>query len=181
MKDYFQFSKYCLLLISLVTGLSSCSLKKENDSEQKSDSLQSKTNTVSKDIDYYSLQTYVVSPISDTSQVLKIDFDCALLIGPTSEQIEELRKENSEDDFATIADDGSYYQATSNMLLDSMKIKVVDATKDMVQYVGVNKTWTLQVRKKEFPIWNLILFNKKKEPIVVGTAGLTAEQILSYF
>lgn len=166
--------------IILLIIATSCSPKKADKETAQSDSIQTKTDSTLTNVDYFSLQTYLETAIIDTAQIQKIDFNCALMIAPTTEQIEEMQKEEGED-FATIADDGSYYQATSNMLLDSMKIKVVDASQPYVQFIGENKIWTLNIRKNGLPVWNLIFFHRKKDPIVVGMAGLTAEQITKYF
>ena len=103
------------------------------------------------------------------------------MIDPTDVQIQEMKKKYGEDDFYTMADDGNYYQATATKLLDSLGIKTVWANKPFVRFIGANKAWTLNLTRKGLPVWNLIFFNKMKEPKIIGTAGVTTEAIDSYF
>ena len=55
------------------------------------------------------------------------------------------------------------------------------ATKQFVKLVGEQISWTLDIRKKDMPAWNLILFKKTKTPLIVPTIGLTTEKVRDYF
>jgi hypothetical protein len=129
----------------------------------------------------FQLKSYLDNRIIDSTNLLTIDFDCSLLIYPTDKQIEEMKKEYGEDDFYTIADDANYYQGTAIGLLDSLKINTITSTKPFVRFVGTTNTWTLNLTRKGLPEWNLIFFKTTKEPEIIGTAGLTADEINKYF
>ena len=132
------------------------------------------------DVDYFKLDSYIVNEVIDSSKLFMIDNDCALLISPTTERIESMKKEYGED-FFTIADDATYYQGTAIGLLDSLKIKTVSTTKSNVKFNGTSKSWTLNIMRKDYPAWNLVFFKRDKEPKIVGTAGLTTDEIKYYF
>src|SRR5277367_5060123 len=57
---------------------------------------------------HFKLENYLVSDQTDTSKVQIIDFDCALIIGPTSDQINEMTKNEKGEDLSTIADDNYF-------------------------------------------------------------------------
>jgi hypothetical protein len=175
-----------LTLIIFVFALWCCSgtsNKKDVVSSDSSKNLaQTKIDTASVAVnDLFELKSYLDDQKVDTASLQTIDYRCALVIDPTDEQIQEMKKKYGEDDFYTMADDGNYYQATATKLLDSLGIKTVWANKPFVRFIGANKVWTLNLGRKGLPVWNLILFNKNKEPKIVGTAGLTTEAIDNYF
>ena len=175
-----------IIVAFLICGLSCCS----NPSDKKvqadvQDSTLNKgqvdSDTIrNNDVDYFKLDTYLVNEVNDTSKLITVDNDCALLISPTNERIESMKKEYGED-FFTTADDATFYQGTAIGLLDSMKIKTVFTDKANVKFIGTSKSWTLNTSRKEFPAWNLIFFKKDKNPKIVATAGLTTDEIKSYF
>ncbi len=173
---------FCAIILSIT--LLSCGKTKENATA--GDTLKtSKPDSAKADaFDYeaqFKLENYLVSDQADTSKVQTINFDCAVVIYPTDEQIEEMKKSGSEDDFATIADDASFYQAQASQTIDSVGIKTVVANKQFLKFTGSEKTWTLDIRKKNLPAWNLILFNKNKSPQVSPTISLTSEMVRTYF
>jgi hypothetical protein len=128
----------------------------------------------------YNVQNYVTTN-ADKLRTEIIDFDCAILIYPTDEQIEEMRREMSEDDFYIIADDNNWYQGTAIGLIDSLNIRMITASERYVMLKGHRKSWTLDIRKENSPAWNLIFFKTTKAPEVVSTVGLTIEQLREYF
>jgi hypothetical protein len=176
-----------LTITILVLGLWSCSRPSDkNVGNDGRDTLQSlgqvNTDTVSVDVnDLFKLTSYLDNKVIDTVSLLTIDFDCAFIIYPTDEQMEEMKKEYGEDDFFTIMDDGNYYHGTAIGLLDSLQITTVSATKPFVRFIGTDKTWTLNLTRKGLPTCNLIFFKKNKEPKIIGTAGLSADEIKDYF
>lgn len=131
--------------------------------------------------DYFKLESYF-SKIKIKDRCFEIvDFDCAILIFPNDKQIEELKKVNGGDDFYTIADDNQYYQGTAIGIIDSIGIKTITVSKQFLRLIGNNKTWDLDIRKKDLPAWNIIFFKKTKEPQIISTIDLTAEQAKHYF
>ncbi len=129
----------------------------------------------------YKLESYIEKSKIDNSKLQNINFDCAILIYPTDRQISEMKKEQGEESFYTVADDNMYYQGTAIGLLDSLKIKTITAEKTYLKLTGEKNSWTLNLRKKGLPAWNLILFKKDKEPQVISTVGINENQICEYF
>jgi hypothetical protein len=175
-----------IIVVFLICGLSCCSHPSDKkaqadiqDSAFRKEQIGSDT-TRNNDIDYFKLDSYLVDEVSDTSKLFTIDNDCALLISPTLERIESMKKEYGED-FFTIADDATYYQGMAIGLLDSMKIKTVSTDKANVKFIGTSKSWTLNIARKGFPAWNLIFFKRSKEPKIISTVGLTTQNVKEYF
>lgn len=174
------------LLIVLFLGLCCCTC--QSDKKEKVDNPDSTlhnnhigSDSVSnKDVDYFKLDSYLVSEVDDTATLVTVGYNCAIVLSPTSEQIESMKKEYGED-FYTIADDATYYEGTAIGLLDSVKIKTVFVTKPNVKLIGTKKSWTLNLSRKRYPAWNIVFFTKMKEPKVIGLAGITRHEIEDYF
>jgi len=129
----------------------------------------------------FKLENYLVGEQPDVSKVQVIDYNCVVLIYPTHEQVEEMKKTEGEDEFYTIADDANFYQTRAIQLLDSAGIKTAGTQKQFVKFLGSESSWTLDVRKKNLPGWNLIFFNKKKTPQPTAAVNVTYDSIKSYF
>ena len=176
-----------LAITIFVLGLWSCSRPSDkNVSSDGRDTFrnlgQVNTDTLSVNVnDVFKLDSYLDNKVIDTASQLTVDFDCAFIIYPTNEQMEEMKKEYGEDDFFTIMDDGNYYQGIAIDLLDSLQVTTVSATKPFVRFIGTDKTWVLNLTRKGRPTWNLIFFKKNREPKIIGTAGLTADEIKDFF
>jgi hypothetical protein len=91
-------------------GLLGCS-KREGNTTSQTDSSDSKSVYSALTLDEYkefynSDSTFInVGALAD----LTIDFDCAVLIYPTEEEIDKMKKAYGEDDFYVIADDNNWY------------------------------------------------------------------------
>jgi hypothetical protein len=174
------------LKILTISALTFCVLgcnkmKHEGENETSANTIVSKPGPVENSTDsLLKLENYQASLITDTAQSQVINFNCAVIIFPNKEQIATMKNENG-DDFLTIAEDASYYQTTALQILDSLKIKTLGSTKNYVTFNGDLGKWTLNVRKKGLPEWNLIFFNTKKEPQIVSEVTLTAGEAAAYF
>lgn len=172
---------FFVIILSLF--LLSCGKTKETSTV--SDTLKtSKPDSTKTEFDYeaqFKLESYLAGEQTDTSKVQTIAFDCAVLVYPTDEQIEEMKKTGSEEDFETVADDASFYQYQASQTIDSVSIKTVVAKKQFLKFLGSEKNWTLDIRKKNLPAWNLIFFKKNKSPLVTPTITLTSEMVRTYF
>lgn len=126
----------------------------------------------------YALESYLAPDNISESDIQTIDTTCAIVVYPTPEQFEQLEKETGED-FETIVDDGNFYQSEAVGKLDSLGVKTVMAKSRYIRISG--HLLTLDVRKKNLPAWNLILYNVRKQPIIVSSATLTLEDIRMYF
>ncbi len=131
--------------------------------------------------DYGKLESYLAKTKVNPSLLDTIDFDCAILIYPSERQIDEMEKEYGEDDFYTIADDNQYYQGQAIGLIDSVGIKTIAVSKQFLRLKGTEKSWDLDIRKKNLPPWNVIFFKATKEPKIISAIDLTIDQIKSYF
>ena len=112
---------------------------------------------------------------------LTIEFDCAVLIYPREEEINEMIKTYGEEDFYTIADDNNWYQAMAIEMLDSVGIKKAAVHGDSLRFRGEDKTWGLDLKNDSLSGWNVILFSRKKGPKKMSTVDLTTSQIRDYF
>ncbi|MGE0587740.1 MAG: hypothetical protein AB7O48_04145 [Cyclobacteriaceae bacterium] len=128
----------------------------------------------------FELNNYLVLGDSGLNNIDTVDFDCAILIYPTLDQIERMKEEEGEEDFYIGADDSNWYQAQSIEMIDSVGVTKIGANR-YLHLVGLNKTWNLDVRKEGLPAWNLIFFKTTKEPEVISAIDLTVEQVRDYF
>jgi hypothetical protein len=179
-QDFLTTMKYLLITLSILLG---CSNVDNKSSEEIVDSSSEKVYTALTLDEYkekYDVKNYItVDP--DESKTETIDFDCAVLIYPTDEQIEEMKRQMGEEDFYIVADDNNSYQGIAISLLDSLNIKMVTAKDRYLKLQGHNGSWTLDIRKENFLSWNLIFFKRTKEPEVVSTVDLTIDHVKEYF
>lgn len=126
------------------------------------------------------LTNYLASESPSDTEVQTIDSTCVIVINPSDEQLATMETEYGED-FYTIADDNSYYQAEASMKLDSFSIKTVQADQRFLKLKGTSETWIIDIRKDGAPEWNMILFHPHKKPEVVSSINVTEEKINTYF
>lgn len=172
-----------LVVVGLVFG---CSRSTVSEGSEDVDSLGvDEMNLVAEDsasnFDYLALESYAYAESVDTSQVDVIDKDCALIVYPTDQQIEDMKKEYGEDDFYTLADDAMFYQSSASENLDSVGIQSLAMKKRYIRFKGANRSWDLDIRKKGAPEWNIILFKRDKAPKVVTGIDLTVDSVKTYF
>ena len=175
-----------LFTFVFIIGFFSCSSKKQETDNNSSDSftihpVEIIDTSKFEYEDYFKLDSYLSKFQIKDHSFEEVDFDCAILVYPTDIQIEEMKKENGELDFYTIADDNQYYQATAIRIIDSIGIKKITVSKQFLRLIVDNKTWDLDLRKKNLPPWNIIFFKKTKEPEIISTIDLTVEQAKQFF
>jgi hypothetical protein len=129
----------------------------------------------------YILENYLTSHVADTSELEIVDYDCAVVVDPTEEQIRTMRAEYGEEDFYIVADDNSWYKGNAIELLDSLKIHSITADKPFISFHGQQGQWTLNLRKPGALPWNLIFFHTQKKPEIVSTVDLKPSDISAYF
>lgn len=140
-----------------------------------------KTNATNIDGNAYDKLENYLTTNTNGGGVETIDFDCAIVVYPNDAQVDEMIKEEGAEDFYTGADDYNFYQGQAMGKIDSLGIRTFIARGKFLKLQGNKKTWTLDVRKKNLPAWNLIFFKKTKEPRIMSTVDLTEEQIGEYF
>lgn len=130
---------------------------------------------------YLNIENYIIKEKIDSSKFDVIDFDCAIIVYPTIEQIDEMKKEYGEEDFYIVADDNNWYQSQAISIIDSIGVKVITINKRFVRLKGVQTTWDLDVRKKNLPAWNLIFFKTDKKPKIAAPINLTVDEVRDYY
>jgi len=174
------------ILLFTIASLVSCSRKNDQhratlsaDSATLADSMASAQNDSVADT--WKLESYLTKGSPDTATIQRVTSDCAVLIYPTDDQVEELTRENGEEDMATIADDSNYYQSAAIDVLDSANIKTITASRHYIKFVGENNSWLLDIRKKGAVTWGIILFSTIKPPEIVSAIDVTKERVKQYF
>jgi len=131
--------------------------------------------------DLFKFEAYLVKSKVNGADVQTISESSVLVVNPTDEQIDEMIKEYGEEDFSTIAEDASFYQADAISLIDSLGVKSVNAEKPYALLVGEKTPWTINLRKEGAPGWMLIFFNKNKTPEIVPAIDVNREMLTRYF
>ena len=168
--------KIALSLLTLL--LYACSTSSKENQNEVTDSVA--LAPLEQAIDPFKLESYLTTSQGDTSLMQMVEDNTAIFIYPTEAEVSEMEKEYGED-FATIADDASFYQSESSMLMDSLGVKTIFTAKPLLQLRGKTKTWNLDVKKSGLSKWNLILFHTRKDPFIISTVGLDADTVKSYF
>lgn len=130
---------------------------------------------------WYKIQNYIVEENIPDDSIQVVDAVGVIVINPTEEQIDQMIEEYGEDDFYTVADDNSFYQASAIAQLDSFAVHTVIAEKRYLKLAGNGKTWLIDVRPEGAPEWNMIFFDKAQEPRVMSAIDVTPEELANYF
>ena len=152
----------------------------KNETPMASDSTEAAQGVYSSD-EFFSLSSYLTHIPVDSMDVQQIDSTCVIVITPTIAQMDAMTKEYG-DDLESVVDDSFYYQGIALGIIDSLKLRRVDAGRaTYLQLNGANKSYTLNIRKEGFPAWNIIFFHKEKEPEIIPSMDVTVEKAQSYF
>jgi hypothetical protein len=171
---------YCLLLVA-------CRQEKQVDNAADSLSSTKMDSALLTQVDegeyerFQDFRNYVVKGEVPVEEIQVIDSVAALIVNPTDEQIDQMLKENGEEDFSTIADDASFYQSEGIIALDSFGINTVDATKRYIKFVGRTESWVLDIRQKGAPAWNIIFFDPKTTPQVNSWVDINFDELIAYY
>ncbi len=135
-------------------------------------------------LSYLNLDNYI-QPVSvplESDVIQEVDSTCALLVYPTDAQLEELKNKNGEN-FQSIAMDNTYYHGLAIEMLDSINVETITAETRLIRFLDKKgqRTWTIDIRKKGAPAWNLIFFREGKAPEIVPYADLSHDKIYEYF
>jgi hypothetical protein len=130
---------------------------------------------------YLDLENYLVASPIDSTQLQLITDDCVVLIYPSEAQIKKLMEENSEEDYATIADDFNFYHSLAIEKIDSLHVKAISTSRPYLKFAGKETSWTLDIRKEGMPEWNIIFFKKEAEPKIFNAIDITTQDITSFF
>jgi hypothetical protein len=158
-----------------------CSPKTENAQTLGQDSLKATASGFDENNfeSYTNLDNYRASG-GDTSNIQLIDSTCAVVINPTEDQLKRMEKEYG-DDFATIADDYSFYQSEAILKFDSAHVKIINPQTRLLKLKNPSGTWLLDLRKDGAPEWNIILFSVDKKPEITSAIDVTYEKLNEYY
>jgi len=126
----------------------------------------------------YQLENYITPGIN--VKVKTIDFNCAVVINPTYEQLDKL-KEILGPDFNENLKINERHSDAVRCIIESKGIPIIVPTGQFVRFIGKNRTWDLDIRRDTFPDWKFILFNERMEPVVLPTVMVTMEEVEKYF
>ena len=131
---------------------------------------------------FLDLKNYRVDEGPDAADILVIDSSAVVIINPSEDQLKEMEEKYGED-FYTIADDASFYQAEAMMRIDSAGIKKVTlpSAQRYIRLKGTSRSWLLGVRKEGAPEWNMVFFDVRKEPEIVSAIDVTTDRIKQFF
>lgn len=120
--------------------------------------------------------------LPEPEEIQTVDSTCALLIYPSDEQLEALKKESG-DDFRMIATDNTYYHGVAIEMLDAINVETIVAEARYIDFSDpkTKKLWRIDIRKEGAPAWNLIFFKEGHEPEIIPYADLSKEKIHEYF
>lgn len=116
------------------------------------------------------------SPVVNPNALI-IKEKCAVILNHSTEEIEAMQKEYSEDDLAEIASDIGFYNMTANDDLTAKGIKVVSTDKEEIIFVQSNGEQTT-IKRKDYEK-DLIFFSPDQKPL--GTFTTDFEEDLTYF
>jgi hypothetical protein len=98
------------------------------------------------------------------NDTLIVDRQAAVFIEPDSIRIEREKKQSSEEDFYTAADDYLYYLSSVNKFLDSVKLRKLYTTdKKYIKFISNDKSEQL-IKIDELPqLWSIYFFDPRKK------------------
>lgn len=126
----------------------------------------------------YRTENYITQVID--SQVQNIDFDCAVVVNPSEEEISNLRKTMGQDFDESFRISTKHSEAIKCMI-ESKGIRTVVVTEQFIRFVTKSRTWDLDVQKDNIPDWKFILFKEGKDPMILPSLTLTVEDVEQYF
>ncbi|HWK03844.1 MAG TPA: hypothetical protein VNS58_09435 [Puia sp.] len=89
---------------------------------------------------------------------------CAVMIDPTEAKLKQLKKEDGEENFYSMADDNQFYMGTAIGYLDSIHYKMIDRqSKGTIKFrTAAGNLVKMNLTKYD---WAILLFNGKDTPI----------------
>ncbi|MBT1701035.1 hypothetical protein KK083_29350 [Fulvivirgaceae bacterium PWU4] len=125
----------------------------------------------------YRLENYLTA---GTDSVQTIDFDCAVIVNPTNEQVGELKKMQGQD-FEENAKIDTRHREAARCMIESRGIQTLTATGQFIRFTSKNQTWHLDVQRDMLPDWKLILYKEGNAPLILPGLTLTMEDVDQYF
>ncbi|MGV3589919.1 MAG: hypothetical protein ACO1OF_23125 [Adhaeribacter sp.] len=99
------------------------------------------------------------------NQYFTVSEPCAIIYSPNSKRIRKLKKEMSEDDYATVIDDNMYYLAETRTLLEEKGVKIFNTEATLLEFKKSDGSSLKMDLAKESQLFGVIAFNGKDKPI----------------
>jgi len=108
-----------------------------------------------------------------TENKLIVDSAAAVFYTPKDFQLEELKKELG-DSYIEVINDNQYYTSKALMILDSLKINVIQTKNYEIIFKGqLEEEFIINRLNFENKYWGLIFFNGKDSPEIVSLTEIT--------
>lgn len=180
MKYFILFFTLILLTSCANTNASGASVEKKTEAVQDTsltdiakkrkavnDSLRKEKESEQRYFDSFVLKNYIVPP-GKNQDITVIKSSCAVFINPSDEQIEQLKKENGEENFSIIADDQMYYAYEAQNFFKENKIDCLLPTTRYLKFVTPDGDLIIDTRAKVSYGWLSILFNSDSLPKILS-------------
>lgn len=123
-------------------------------------------------------RTTVIDNIENTNSILLNESVVIFLVLDTTE-INEMQSKYSEEDYAEIVADMTWYPSMAGEQLDSLSIKHRQFDKDSIIIKHTDKSETILLRKDLDG--DMLLIHPNKKPIITHSIDFDKAQILNYF
>jgi hypothetical protein len=180
-----HFSNMKLILVLISIALWGCPGKKSESIATTMDSLENESVyfalPLGMSLDQFKAMHKVENYLAETDETTGeyIEFDCAVVVYPTSEEISKLRTILKTDD-ESIEVNRKLSESAASMIR-SYGLKTVNTTGPYITFKGEKGVWTLDMRKDSLPSWKFILFKTSKDPTVLPNVLVTRDEVLTYF
>jgi len=123
----------------------------------------------------FKLENYLVSSIP-SNDFITVSHKIGIFISPDSVQIEQLKKENGEEDFYTVADDNNYFEYEAAEFLKEKKFKIVHPTNRYIKFISNKKEFYFDTKAKAARGWTAIIFSPEKgAPKIINPIDIDLE------
>jgi hypothetical protein len=130
----------------------------------------------------FDINTYLVDFMPDSTESLILKQNCAVFIGPSEEQLDELRKQFGQQEFSAIVEDNVIFEITAREMISSLNVCNISTQKRYIIFVRPDETKIVLDTKATYSLkWNLILFHYDKDPEVVDMLEVDMIHIANYF
>jgi len=161
---YITYIMKSINILVLVFFLSACNeMKQQTDTSQASNSA----------------PETIVSKNLESKNSIVVNESIVLFMMPDTTEINEMQSKYSEDIYAEIIADMTWYPGMAGMVLDSLSIQNQNFNKDSIIIEHNNKSETILIRKELDG--DMVLIHPNKKPIVAYSVDFDKNQVLKYF
>ncbi len=130
----------------------------------------------------FDISTYLVEVNPDSTETFYLRQNCAIFIGPSEDQLNELRRQFGYHEFADIVDDNVLYEIVAKETLNTYNICNLSTNKRYIVFTKPDGSHIVIDTKAPYSLkWNLMFFHLEKDPEVIDILEIETQKILSYF